>query len=107
MGRQAMTPTTPTTSTPTSTPTTSTPTTPTPTPTRTADQEDTPMPAQSHSRRAQRAADRQAIADRDYPPVVRPRRVLALAGAAATIADSELTAVPSRLVWQLPIGGAA
>ena len=102
MGRQAMTPTTPTTSTPTSTPTTSTPT-----PTRTADQEDTPMPAQSHSRRAQRAAGRQAIADRDYPPVLRPRRVLALAGAAATIADSELTAVPSRLVWQLPIGGAA
>ena len=104
MGRQAMTttstPTTPTTS-------TSTPTTSTPTPTRTADQEDTPMPAQSHSRRAQRAADRQAVADRDDPPVLRPRRVLALAGAAATIADSELTAVPSRLVWQLPIGGAA
>ena len=58
-----------------------TPTTSTPTSTRTADQEDTPMPAQSHSRRAQRAADRQAIADRDYPPVVRPRRTLELAGA--------------------------
>ena len=105
MGRQAMTPTTPTTSTTSTTSTSSTPITPTPT--RTADQEDTPMPAQSHSRRAQRAADRQAVADRDDPPVLRPRRVLALAGAAATIADSELTAVPSRLVWQLPIGGAA
>ena len=62
---------------------------------------------QSHSRKAQRAADRQAVADRDDPPVLRPRRVLALAGAAATIADPELTAVPSRLVWQLPVGGAA
>ena len=42
------------------------------------------MTAQSHSRKAQRAADRQAVADIDNPPVVRPRQTLALAGAAAT-----------------------
>ena len=37
------------------------------------------MPAQSHSRRAQRSADRQAVDDADHPPVVRPRRTLELA----------------------------
>ena len=39
------------------------------------------MSDQSHSRKAQRAADRRAADDRDNPPVPRPRRTLELAGA--------------------------
>ena len=37
------------------------------------------MPVQSHKHRAQRSADRQAVDDRDHPPVARPRRTLELA----------------------------